>query len=83
MTDIGLLKLKKEFEELEDNSMTDIGCQVVWLKNEDDYYVWEGMMQGPKIHRIKGHFFTLQLNFKKISHNQLLIFFFLIKICII
>lgn len=64
LTDIGLLKLKKEFEELEDNPMTDIGCQV-WLKNEDDYYVWEGMMQGPKNTPYKGAFLYFTIKFGK------------------
>lgn len=42
----GLVRLKKEFEDLEENPMSEIGCQI-WLTDEDNYYEWKGFMQGP------------------------------------
>ena len=63
-SDKGLLQLKKEFEDLEDNPMSDIGCQV-WLKKDDEYYVWEGLMQGPKNTPYKGAFLYFTIIFQK------------------
>ena len=64
MGDESLIKLKNEFEKLEDDPMTEIGCQV-WLKDDDNYYEWEGMMQGPKDTPYKGAILYFTIYFEK------------------
>ena len=59
MKDNELLGVLEEFELLKNNHLTDNG------KNEDDYYVWEGMMQGPKNTPYKGAFLYFTIKFQK------------------
>ena len=65
MLEDSLILLINEFESLEENPMVDIGCQV-WLKNDYNYYEWEGMMQGPKDSPYKGAFLYFTISF---GHN--------------
>ena len=62
MFDNSLFFLINEFQNLDEEPMIDIGCQV-WLKNDDNYYEWEGMMQGPKDSPYKGAFLYFTITF--------------------
>ena len=64
MTDTYLQRLKEEYEELENDPLTDIGCNVC-LREEDDYLHWEGMMQGPDDSPYAGAFLYFTLDFTK------------------
>ena len=59
-----LIRLQKEFEDLDEDPMTEIGCQV-WLKNDENYYEWEGMMQGPKNTPYKGAILYFSISFPR------------------
>ena len=64
MVDQGFIRLQNEFEDLENDPMTEIGCQV-WLKDDDNYYEWEGMMQGPKNTPYRGAILYFSISFEK------------------
>ena len=64
MLEDSLILLRNEFQDLDEDPMTDIGCQI-WLKDDDNYYEWEGMMQGPKDSPYKGAILYFTINFDK------------------
>ena len=64
-----LIRLKKDFEDLDENPMSEIGCQV-WLKDDDNYYEWEGMMQGPKNSPYSGAILYFTISFPKEFPNE-------------
>ena len=55
-------RAKEEFEDIEDNPLTDIGCDIA-LINEDDFLHWEGMIQGPEDTPYRGAFLYFTIDF--------------------
>ena len=75
---VGLSRLRTEFEELDNDPLTEIGCQV-WIKDDENYYEWEGMMQGPKNTPYKGAILYFTISFKKDFPNSSPVFKFSYK----
>ena len=62
MSDDAIKRLRQEYEMLENSPMTDIGCDVC-LRDDDDYFHWEGLMQGPQDTPYMGAFLYFTIDF--------------------
>jgi ubiquitin-protein ligase len=64
MTDTAIQRIMEELEDIENDPLTDLGCDIC-LVDENNYYLWEGMIQGPEDTPYRGAFLYFTIEFPK------------------
>ena len=62
MNDSALIRLREELEDIDNDPLTDLGCDMC-LVDENDYSLWEGMIQGPEDTPYRGAFLYFTIDF--------------------
>lgn len=63
-SDSAIIRIREELEDIENDPLTDLGCDLC-LVDENNYFLWEGMIQGPEDTPYRGAFLYFTIEFPK------------------